>query len=191
MRKNGMRITLLLCLLVLLPACGGSGTTVEEEPVVPPEPLGEQAVRDVIRIRAAGAEAGVLSGRIFALIATAGQQSRADGDRTLRAQLPPLLEQAAVVWPRSYDAVALERPTSEVGRQQRLILLGAVRSEQASLARLRRDLAGGGWAWPPVARFGKRSDALRMQLGRQVDAMMTLIPVHEREALERAVADSN
>ena len=184
-----MRIALLL-VLVALAGCGDREPAVEEEPVVPPEPLGEQAVREVVRIRAAGAEAGVLSSRIFGLIAEAGQGERADGDRALQIGLPPLLEEAAVVWPRSYRAVAAERPQSEVGRRQRTLLLGAVRSEQASLARLRRELATGGSAWLPVARFGARSDALRERLGRELDAIMAEIPAHERRALERAVLDT-
>jgi hypothetical protein len=191
LRRNGMRVGVLLASLALLAGCGGRDAAAEEEPVLPPEPLGEQAVQEVVRIRAAGAEAGVLSAEIFSLIAAAGQQPRAEGERTLRGRLPPLLEQAAVVWPRSYRAVEAEQPTSEVGRRQREILLDAVRSEQASLARLSRELARGGSAWPPVSRFGERSDALRKRLGREVDEMMAAIPAHEREALQRAVADSN
>lgn len=180
----------LLGLLALLVGCGGRAAPTESEPAVPPEPLGEQAVREVVRIRAAGAEAGVVSAQIFALIADAGRQPRPEGDRALRLRLPPLLEQAAVVWPRSRRAVAAERPQSEVGRRQRLLLLGAVSSEQASLARLRRDLAAGGSAWPPVARFGARSDALRERLRRELDTIMAEIPAHERKALERAVLDT-
>lgn len=191
MRRNGIRLGVLLALLALLAGCGGRDAAVQEEPVLPPEPLGEQAVQEVVRIRAAGAEAGVLSAEIFSLIAAAGRQPRAEGDRTLRAQIPPLLEQAAVVWPRSYRAVEAEQPTSDVGRRQRQILLGAVRSEQESLARLARELARGGSAWPPVSRFGDRSDALRKRLGREVDEMMAVIPAHEREALQRAVAGTN
>jgi len=186
-----VKIALLACSVALLAGCGGEGASVEEEPVVPPEPLGEQAVREVIRIRAAGVEAGELSGRIFAVVAAAGQQPRAAADDTLRAQLPPLLEAAAVVWPRSYRAVAAEAPSSEVGRRQRAILLTAVRSEQASLALLRRELELGDSAWPAVTRFGSRSDALRKRLRQDVDAMMAAIPTHEREALQRAVAESN
>jgi len=185
-----MRLALLLTLSVLA-GCGGRDAAVDEGPVLPPEPLGEQAVREVIRIRAAGAEAGTISGRIFGVIALAGAQLRAEGDRTLRARLPPLLAKAAVVWPRSARAVAAETPGSEVGRRQRAILLGAVRSEQASLGRLRQELAQGGSAWPPVTRFGARSEALRSRLGRQLEAMMAAIPAHEREALRRAVADSS
>lgn len=191
MRRNSMRFGLLLALLAVLAGCGGAESAVEEAPVVAPEPLGEQAVQEVVRIRAAGAEAGGLSAEIFSLIAAAGQEPRADGERTLRARLPPLLEQAAVVWPRSYRAVEAERPTSEVGRRQRAILLGAVRSEQESLARLSRELAQGGSSWPPVTRFGERSNALRARLSREVDEMMAAIPAHEREALRRAVADTN
>jgi hypothetical protein len=186
-----MRCGVLLAWLALLAGCAGRDATAEEEPVLRPEPLGEQAVQEVVRIRAAGAEAGVLSAEIFSLIAAAGQQPRADGARTLQVRLPPLLGQAAIVWPRSYRAVEAERPSSEVGRRQRAILLGAVRSEQESLARLSRELAQGGSPWPPVSRFGERSDALRKRLGREVDEMMAAIPAHEREALERAVADTN
>jgi hypothetical protein len=180
----------LLPLLAVLVGCAGRTDTIEEEPVVPPEPLGQQAVREVVRIRAAGAEAGILSSQIFALIAAAGQRGGTEGDRALRLELPPLLQEAAVVWPRSYRAVASERPQSEVGRRQRELLLGAVRSEQASLARLRRELAGGGTAWPAVTRFGTRSDALRQRLSRELDAIMTEIPAHEREALQQAVLDT-
>ena len=190
MRRNGMRIALLLVFLAVLGACGRRTEAVEPEPVIPPEPLGEQAVREVVRIRAAGAEAGVLSTRIFALIAQAGGGPRAAGDRALQIGLPPLLAEAALVWPRSYRAVAAERPHSEVGRRQRALLQGAVRSEQASLGLLRRELARGGSAWPPVARFGVRSDALRQRLGRELDAIMAEIPAHEREALQRAVLDT-
>jgi hypothetical protein len=186
-----MRLGALLAALVLLAGCGGEDRSVEDEPVLPPEPLGEQAVREVVRIRAAGAEAGVLSAEIFSVIAAAGQRPRAAGELELRERLPPLLEQAAVVWPRSYRAVEAEQPGSEVGRRQRRILLGAVQSEQASLARLSRELARAGSAWLPVQRFGERSDALRKRLGREVDEMMAAIPAHEREALRRAVADTN
>jgi hypothetical protein len=185
-----VRLGLLLATIALLSGCGARKAAVEEQPVLPPEPLGEQAVREVVRIRAAGAEAGVLSARIFAVIADAGRESRAAGDRALRLGLPPLLEQSAVVWPRSYHAVKAERPQSEVGRRQRLLLLGAVRSEQASLARLRRELARGDSAWPPVVRFGARSDALRRRLARELDELMAAIPAHEREALQRAVLDT-
>jgi hypothetical protein len=185
-----MRLASLLALLALLVGCGVLAATTDAEPAVSPEPLGEQAVREVVRIRAAGAEAGVLSAEIFALIVDAGRQPRPEGDRALRRRLPPLLEQAAVVWPRSRRAVAAERPQSEVGRRQRLLLLGAVGSEQASLARLRRELAAGGSAWPPVVRFGTRSEALRQRLGRELDTIMAEIPAHERRALERAVLDT-
>jgi hypothetical protein len=185
-----VRLGLLLATIAVLSSCGARKAAVEEQPVLPPEPLGEQAVREVVRIRAAGAEAGVLSARIFAVIADAGRESRAAGDRALRLGLPPLLEQSAVVWPRSYGAVRAERPQSEVGRRQRLLLLGAVRSEQASLARLRRELARGDSAWPPVVRFGARSDALRRRLARELDELMAAIPAHEREALQRAVLDT-
>ncbi len=149
---------------------------------------GAQAVREVVAIRTAGAEAGVVSTQIFAAIAAAGQQPRAQGARTLRRELPPLLAAAATVWPQSYRAIEAQAPRREAARRQRAILLRAVRSEQQSLARLRRELRGDGDAWPPVLRFGARSDDLRRVLAGEIDAMMAAIPPNESEALRRAFA---
>ena len=95
---------------------------------------------------------------------------------------------AATVWPRSYRAIAAQAPRREAARRQRAILLRAVRSEQQSLARLRRELRGDGDAWPPVLRFGARSDDLRRVLAGEIDAMMAAIPPNESAALRRAFA---
>ena len=150
--------------------------------------LGEQAVREVVAIRTAGAEAGVLSSQIFGLISAAGREPRAAGGRTLQRELPSLLAAAATVWPRSYRAIAAQAPRREAARRQRAILLRAVRSEQTSLASLRRELRAGSDPWPPVLRFKTRSDELRRRLAGEIDVMMAAIPAHESEALRRAFA---
>ena len=195
-----MRIVLLIGLVAGLGGFAGAGLLLSDgadEPTAEPTPtpaasrtdaLGEQAVREVVAIRTAGAEAGVLSSQIFGLIAAAGREPRATGARTLRRELPPLLAAAATVWPRSYRAIAAQAPRREAARRQRAILLRAVRSEQASLARLRRELRAGSDPWPPVLRFATRSDELRRRLAAEIDAMMAAIPAHESEALRRAFA---
>jgi len=188
-----MRIALLIGLVAALAGLVGAGCAgepaAEPEPVVEQEDLlGAQAVREVVAIRTAGQEAGVVSTQIFALIAAAGEQPRAKRNRTLLRELPPLLVAAATVWPRSYQAVAAQAPRSEAARRQRAILLRAVRSEQASLARLRRELRDVGDAWPPVLRFKARSDELRRTLAAEIDTMMAAIPPNESEALRRAFA---
>ena len=189
-----MRIVLLIGLAAALAGFAGTGcagdTTTAPETVVPEtDALGAQAVREVIAVRSAGAEAGVVSTQIFAVIAKAGQERRAAGSRTLQRELPPLLVTAATVWPRSYRAIEAQTPRREAARRQRAILLRAVRSERASLARLRRELRSGADAWPSVLRFGARSDALRQTLAGEIDTMMAAIPPHESEALRRAFAE--
>jgi hypothetical protein len=67
-------------------------------------------------------------------------------------------------------------------------LLRAIRSEQQSLARLRRELGAGGDPWPPVLAFTSRSEELRGRLAREIDAMMVAIPARESAALRRAFA---
>ncbi|MEJ7569561.1 MAG: hypothetical protein WKF41_15000 [Gaiellaceae bacterium] len=188
-----MRIVLAIGLAAALVGCFGAGCA--GEPAAEPEPVvrqselrGAQAVREVVAIRTAGANAGVLSTKIFGTIAAAGRQSRAEGGRLLRRELPPLLAAAATVWPRSYRAIAAQAPRREAARRQRAILLRAVRSEQASLARLRRELRGARDVWPPVLRFDARSGELRRRLAVEIDAMMSMIPASESEALRRAFA---
>ena len=193
-----MRIPLLIGLVAALAGFVGSVLFLAERrdepaaqstPAVPrTDVLGAQAVREVVAIRTAGAEAGVLSSQIFGLITAAGREPRAAGGRILQRELPTLLAAAATIWPRSYRAIAAQAPRREAARRQRAILLRAVRSEQASLARLRRELRAGGDAWPPVLRFKTRSDELRQTLAGEIDAMMAAIPAYESEALRRAFA---
>ncbi|MBA2332813.1 MAG: hypothetical protein H0V94_08505 [Actinobacteria bacterium] len=190
-----MRIGLVLLFAAALPGsmaagCAGEGSAEPDAlPVVDRgDQLGAQAVREVVAVRTAGAEAGVVSTQIFAVISAAGQQPPAAGRRTLRRELPPLLAVAAAVWPRSSETIAGQAPRSEAARLQRAILLRAVRSEQASLARLRRELRPAGDPWPAVLRFGRRSDELRRRLAGEIDAMMAAIPANESEALRRAFA---
>jgi len=152
------------------------------------EVLAAQAVREVVAIRSAGAEAGLLSSQIFGVIGEAARQPRAAGDRTLRLELPSLLAAAAIVWPRSDRAISAQAPRREAARRQRAILVRAIRSEEQSLARLRRELGAGGDPWPPVLAFTSRSEALRRRLAREIDAMMVAIPAHESAALRRAFA---
>ena len=150
--------------------------------------LAAQVVREVVAIRSAGAEAGLLSSQIFGVIGKAAREPRAAGGRTLRLELPSLLAAAAVVWPRSDQAIFAQAPRREAARRQRAILLRAIRSEEHSLARLRRELDGGGDPWLPVLAFTSRSKELRRRLAREIDAMMVAIPPHESEALRRAFA---
>ena len=153
------------------------------------EVLAAQAVREVVAIRSAGAEAGLLSSQIFGVIGEAARESRGAGGRTLRLELPSLLAAAAIVWPRSERAISAQAPRREAARRQRAILLRAIRSEEKSLARLRRELGAGGDPWPPVLAFTARSEELRRSLAREIDAMMVAIPAHESDALRRAFAD--
>ena len=152
------------------------------------EMLAAQAVREVVAIRSAGAEAGLLSSQIFGVIGEAARESRAAGGRTLRLELPALLAAAAIVWPRSDRAISAQAPRREAARRQRAILLRAIRSEEQSLARLRRELGAGGDPWPPVLAFTSRSEELRRRLAREIDAMMVAIPAHESAAIRRAFA---
>jgi hypothetical protein len=152
------------------------------------EVLANQAVREVIAIRSAGAEAGLLSTQIFGVIGEAVRKPRGAGGRTLRLELPSLLAAAAIVWPRSDRAISAQAPRREAARRQRAILLRAIRSEEQSLARLRRELGAGGDPWPPVLAFTARSEELRRRLAREIEAMMVAIPAHESEALRRAFA---
>lgn len=193
-----MRIALSVGLAAALAGLGGAGCAGEQAPEPePPDPdpvvqqadlLGAQAVREVVAIRTAGAEAGIVSTRIFAVIATAGEQPRATGSRTLLRELPALLASAATVWPRSYRSIAEQAPRRDAAKRQRAILLRAVRSEKDSLARLRRELRSVDDAWPAVLRFGVRSNELRRRLAGEIDAMMAAIPPNESEALRRAFA---
>lgn len=193
-----MRIVLLIGLVAALAGFVGAGLLFSEradEPAAESTPtpprkdlLGAQAVREVVAIRTAGAEAGLVSSQIFGVIAAAGQEPRAAGGHTLQRELPPLLVAAATIWPRSYRAIVAQAPRREAARRQRAILLRAVRSEQASLARLRRELRTGRDPWPPVLRFKARSDELRQLLAGEIDAMMAAIPAYESEALRRAFA---
>jgi hypothetical protein len=150
------------------------------------EVLAAQAVREVVAIRRAGAEAGLLSSQIFGVIGEAAREPRGAGARTLRLELPSLLAAAAIVWPRSERAISAQAPRREAARRQRAILLRAIRSEQQSLARLRRELGAGGDPWPPVLAFTSRSEELRGRLAREIDAMMVEIPAQESDALRRA-----
>ena len=150
---------------------------------------GAQAVREVVAIRTAGAEAGVVSTQIFAAIAAAGQQPRAQGARTLRRELPPLLAAAATVWPRSYRGD--RGPGAEAARRHGGN--GRSCSERCGASSSRSPACGAssaqsGDAWPPVLRFGARSDDLRRVLAGEIDAMMAAIPPNESEALRRAFA---
>jgi hypothetical protein len=63
------------------------------------EVLAAQAVREVVAIRRAGAEAGLLSSQIFGVIGEAARDPRGAGALTLRLELPSLLAAAAIVWP--------------------------------------------------------------------------------------------
>ncbi|MBA3787575.1 MAG: hypothetical protein H0X21_02625, partial [Actinobacteria bacterium] len=73
-----MRIVLAIGLAAALVGCFGAGCA--GEPAAEPEPVvrqselrGAQAVREVVAIRTAGADAGVLSTKIFGTIAAAGR----------------------------------------------------------------------------------------------------------------------
>lgn len=150
-----MRIVLAIGLAAALVGCFGAGCA--GEPAAEPEPVvrqselrGAQAVREVVAIRTAGANAGVLSTKIFGTIAAAGRQSRAEGGRLLRRELPPLLAAAATVWPRSYRAIAAQAPRREAAR-------GSARSCSGPYAASRRRSPDSGESSAAPKTSGRRS----------------------------------
>jgi len=150
--------------------------------------LAAQAVREVVAIRSAGAEAASSRLRSSASsakrrVSPAGQAAERCDSSCLHCLLPQ----------RSFGRVrigrSLRRPRGANPRDvSARSCCAQIRSEEQSRARLRRELGAGGDPWPPVLAFTSRSEELRRRLAREIDAMMVTIPAHESDAVRRAFA---
>lgn len=193
-RRHRRTAPLLLVATATLLGCGGSHAPQETAAGSRPaatasNPLGEQAVREVVRLRTAGSDAAELYRRIIDVIRSAGGQGPDEGTRILRTDLVALLDEAAIVWPRVGRAIGAETPKSRVGRGQRAVLLRGTQAEQASLARLRRELGRSSSPWAAVIGFIKRTNDLHRDLTGELHELMAAIPAYERSALRRAFED--
>lgn len=139
------------------------------------------------------ARIGQLNGQIATVINDAVEIEDSDEARAnVLGEIPPLLAAARAEAPRALESLRRARPTTEAGKELRLVYIDTLERQRDFAAKLEGGLRNLGErsVWGPLVDYADATEAERERLGAVLEEVLSDVPPDEREQLREVFAGS-